>query len=254
MTQVTVATINLRNNSDRWRERRHLLAAQIADAAPDLISLQEIHMPSRQGHWLRKQVNLRLTGAEGAPYRLVQKRKQHLIHGFYEGIGVLSKLPVLYEENVSLGYGGRVALRAHVELPSHQTMDFVATHLHHVAYEREAREEQTMKLVGWMRSHKHVPLQVVAGDFNEVPTGPAIRYMKQSFRSAYAEVYGREPLATFPTALVERDSPALCLDYIFVSSAVLRTSNARLFGNKPSPDDDTLYPSDHVGLFATLIV
>ena len=37
MTEITVATINLRNRADRWRQRRHLLVAQLVDAAPDLI-------------------------------------------------------------------------------------------------------------------------------------------------------------------------------------------------------------------------
>ena len=118
-----------------------------------------------------------------------------------------------------------------------------------------------MTLVGWLNNLRPVPLQVVAGDFNEVPTGPAIQLMKQGFRSAYEEVYGREPLATYPTALV-MPKPAYdgspgagwagCLDYIFVSPAVKRVVSASLFCDIPSPIDDTLYPSDHVGVIATL--
>ena len=254
MIEVTVATLNLRNKADRWEQRRHPLLAQVAEAAPDLLSLQEIHMPIRQGHWLRKELNRRLSGTTGEPYRLVQKRKRHLVHGWYEGVGVLSKYPVLYHECLPLGYGGRVALRDHAELPSRQTMDFVAIHLHHVPHDKEAREEQAMKLVGWLQSHRRVPLQVIAGDFNETPDGLAIRYMRHSFRSAYAEVHGRDPLATFPTALYEAEEAAVCLDYIFVSPAVLNVSAATLFCDQPDSEDDTLYPSDHVGLLATLEV
>ncbi|HEX6383620.1 MAG TPA: endonuclease/exonuclease/phosphatase family protein [Anaerolineae bacterium] len=261
MTQITVATINLRNRADRWRERRHLLVAQLVDATPDLVSLQEIYFPIAQGRWLRNQINIRLSGHSKRPYRLIQKRKRHLVHGYFEGIGILSKRPVLYHDFISLGYGGRLALRASVELPSRQTMDFVAVHLHHVAHDREARQEQVMALMGWLNSHRPVPLQVVAGDFNEVPDGPAIQHMKQGFRSAYEEVRGREPLATYPTALVMPRPPhdgspgegwAGCLDYIFVSPAVKRVVAASLFCDKPALGDDTLYPSDHVGLIATL--
>ncbi len=252
MVQVTLATINLRNRADRWQARRSLLAAQLAKAAPDLVSLQEVHMPIRQGQWLRKELNRRLSGSTREPYQLVLKRKQHPVQGYYEGVGVLSRLPILYHNSVSLGYGGRVALRVHVELPSHKTMDFVATHLHHIAHDKEAREEQVMQLVGWLTSHKHVPLQIVAGDFNETPDGLAIRYLRQSFRSAYADVYGRDPLATFPTALYATAGPALCLDYIFVSRAVPRVVSARIFCDQPANEDKTLYPSDHVGLLATL--
>ena len=50
-----------------------------------------------------------------------------------------------------------------------------------------------MKLVGWLLSHKRVPIQVIAGDLNETPDGLAVHYMKQSFRSAYEAVHGRDP-------------------------------------------------------------
>ncbi len=253
-TQVTIATINLHGRADRWPERRHLLTVRIVEALPDLISLQEINLPIRQGRWLCKQINFRLSGSAKGPYKLVQKRYQHPFKGYFEGVGVLTRLPLLYHDGLGLGYGGRVALRVHVELPSHQTMDIISTHFHHVPYEKEAREEQSLKLAGWLHSHKHVPIQVIAGDFNEGPDGLAINYMKQSFRSAYEEFFGREPLATFPTALTKSDQPARCLDYIFVSPSVRRVAEARLFCDKPSREDNTLYPSDHVGLIATLEV
>lgn len=253
-THVTVATINLHGRADRWPERRHLLTGRIVEARPDLISFQEISIPIRQARWLCNQINFRLSGSENEPYRLVQKRFQHVLKGYIEGVGVLTRLPLLYHDAISLGYGGRVALRVHVELPSHQTMDFVSTHLHDIPFEHEAREEQGLKLVGWLQSHKHVPIQVITGGFNEPPGGLAIRYMKQSFRSAYEEYFGREPLATYPTALNFSELTAECLDYILISPAVHRVASARLFCDQPSVEDDTLYPSDHVGLLAVLEV
>jgi endonuclease/exonuclease/phosphatase family metal-dependent hydrolase len=76
--------------------------------------------------------------------------------------------------------------------------------------------------------------------------------MKQTYRSALAVVRGYEPLATYPTALASNtDGWSGCLDYIFVSSNI-RVQNAELFANKPSEQHGTLYPSDHVGLVATL--
>jgi endonuclease/exonuclease/phosphatase family metal-dependent hydrolase len=261
MSTITVATLNLRNRADRWSERRHLVVNQILDAAPDLISLQEIARPIRQGQWLRNQINMRLSGSTKRPYHLLQRRKHDLVKGYYEGIGILTRLPVRYHDSVALGYGGRVALRANVELPDRQTFDFVATHLHHVAVEQEARLEQVMRLMGWLRQRRHIPRQIVAGDFNELPQGPAIARMKQGFESAYERVYGREPLATFPTALTLPPDPtyfdeqawAGCLDYIFVRPMVTVTAVA-LFCHQPADHDDTLYPSDHVGLLATVVL
>ena len=250
---LTVATINLRNRADRWLKRRHLLVAQIVDTAPDLISLQEISMPIGQGRWLRNQINVRLSGSSRRPYRLIQRRKHHLTYGYYEGIGVLTKLPVLYSDSLPLGYGGRVALRVNVELPSRQTVDFVVVHLHHIAHDRQARLEQVMKLTGWLNSRQRTLHQIIAGDFNEVPTGLAIEQMRQGYRSAFTEVHGYEPLATFPTALVQPLSDwSGCLDYIFLSPAVGAVRAARIFCDEPDESDDTLYPSDHVGLLAEI--
>lgn len=245
----------MRNRADRWLARRHIMVSQLVDAEPDVISLQEIYFPIRQGQWLRNQINLRVSGSKRGPYKLIQRRKKHWVNGYYEGVGVLSKLPILFDDYVSLGYGGRIGLRVNVQLPSHQTLDFVSVHLHHVAHDKEARREQVMTLLGWLKSRRHNPLQVIAGDFNELPDGLAIQTMRQSYRSAYADVNGRDPLATFPTALVDRqDGWAGCLDYVFVSSAVHEVETAVIFCDKPSLEDASLYPSDHVGLLAKIRV
>jgi endonuclease/exonuclease/phosphatase family metal-dependent hydrolase len=255
MARISVATINLRNRQDRWLKRRELLVAQLLDVQPDLVSLQEIYRPISQGSWLKNQLNTRLSGSSKHPYQLVQKRKHHPIHGYFEGIGVLSKLPVLAQDAVSLGYGGRVALRVNVELPSRESLDFVAVHLHHIAHDRQARVEQVMRLSGWLNDRNPVPLQVIAGDFNELPDGLAIKQMKQVYRSAFVEAWGHEPLATFPTALIQ---PLFdwsgCLDYVFISKGVGEVLESLIFCDKPAADDPTLYPSDHVGLLVALDV
>ncbi len=252
MPAITIATINLRNRFDRWSERRHLMRNELLRTQPDLVSLQEIYLPIRQGIWLRNQLNARLVEDGGAPYTLLQKGKAHPINGFFEGVGILSRLPVVARDALALGYSGRVALRATVELPGKQLLDFVSTHLHHIAHDREARLEQAMAIVGHLNDTGRVPLQVIAGDMNEIPDGPAIHYFKQGYRSAYAAVHGYDPLATFPTALVPPNNGwAGCLDYIFVSPT-LKVTEARIFCNRPAAHDHDLYPSDHVGLLATV--
>jgi len=251
VTELTIATINLHNRADRWRRRRHLLVAQLVDAAPDLISLQEISFSIGQGRWLRNQINARLP--EGSrPYQLVQKRKQHW-RNYGEGIGILANLPLVYNDYVNLGCSGRVAIRANIELPTRQTVDFVSTHFHHVAHDQEAREEQAMLLTSWLANTRSIPNQIIAGDFNEVPAGPAIRFIKQFYQSAYEMCHGREPLATYPTALARpANGWAGCLDYIFLAPAIQHIRRANIFCDQPADDDDTLYPSDHVGLIVTI--
>lgn len=253
-TSIKVATLNVHNRHDRWAQRRHLIVAEIMDQMPHLVSLQEINFPMGQGKWLRNQINSRLSGSARGPYRLVQRRIRHVIQGYFEGVAILTRLPVISHDALNLGYDGHVALRANVELPTGDSLDFVATHLHAVARDREARLEQVMLLTGWLNDTGRVPLQVIAGDFNEIPSGPAIEYMKQTYNSALEEARDYEPLATFPTALAPRtDDWSGCLDYIFISSAI-GVEEAALFAKRAPEEDATLYPSDHVGLVAVLSV
>jgi endonuclease/exonuclease/phosphatase family metal-dependent hydrolase len=253
MDELLVATLNLRNRQDRWRSRRKLVVAELLDSQPDLVSLQEVYLPIGQARWLRSQINSRISGKSSRPYYLIQKRRQNALRGYFEGIAILSKLPILAHDSVDLGYGGRVALRINVELPSRQTLDFIAVHFHHKAEDREARLEQAMRLTGWLQEKNPVSRQIVAGDFNETPEGPAIQHMKSNFRSAFVEARGYEPVATFPTALVSQSNGwSGCLDYIFISKFAGRVTDAQIFCRKPAPEDPKLYPSDHVGLLAKL--
>jgi endonuclease/exonuclease/phosphatase family metal-dependent hydrolase len=253
VSATTIVTLNLRSRLDRWLARRELVVAQLLDLVPDIICLQEIYLPVGQARWLRNQINLRLTGGSNAPYKLVQTARRHWWHGRFDGIGMLCRLPVVAQDTLDLGYEGRVALRLNIELASGESVDVVNVHLHHLSEERQARLEQVVQLTGWLADRHPAPYQIVAGDFNETPDGPAIRQMKQSYRSAFEEKVGHEPLATFPTAL-RRDDVLWsgCLDYIFLSPAVHRVLAARLCCHRAAADDDALYPSDHVGLLARL--
>jgi len=253
MGSIKVATLNLQNRQNRWLDRRELIVAELLEAQPDLMSLQEVYRPIGQARWLKNQINSRITGSINQPYHLVQKRRQHLIKGYSEGIAILSRLPVLSHDYTNLGFKGRIALRANVELPNRESVDFVAVHLHPEATDRQARSEQTLQLTGWLNDHNPVPKRIIAGDFNEIPSGPAILVMKQTYRSAFEDYQGYDPIATYPTAMVkDSDGWSGCLDYIFLSQAVNRVVAARLFCNRPSASDPYLYPSDHVGLLVEI--
>jgi endonuclease/exonuclease/phosphatase family metal-dependent hydrolase len=252
MVALTVGTINLRNRASRWRERRSLLVSALLEADADLISLQEVSFPNRQGEWLRDQLNAGAASDDHLPYVLVQQRKVHYFYGFLEGIGILSRYPIMSHDAIPLGYGGRVALRATVELPSGHMLDFVTVHLTHLPGHREARLEQVMTVTNWLSGPGRAAYQVIGGDFNAKPTSPAIKQMKQAYLSAFEVANRYEPVATFPTVLApSRDGWSGCIDYVFVT-ANIRVRRARIFCNRPSPNDDTLFPSDHVGLLAEL--
>jgi endonuclease/exonuclease/phosphatase family metal-dependent hydrolase len=247
MTSLTVATINIHQRYDRWRERRHLLVSEILNDMPHLIALQEVALFYRQGQWLLSQVNARTGQSRREPYRLVQQRRSG---DLFSGVAILSRLPIISHDGIGLGEGN-VALRANVLLPSGRLLDFATTRLHARTVLPETREEQAMRLMGWLNATGRVPLQVIAGSFNEQPDGPAVQRLRQGYRSAYAARYGHEPLATYPTALAPVPRHARCLDYIFFSRGI-SVGDAQIVFRRSSPEDDTLYPSDHVGLLVRL--
>lgn len=260
MYAFTATTINLRAGAERWLARRHLLVGQIVDTAPEIVALQEIRLSFGQGHWLARQVNIRLTGDARRPYRLVLARHTGM-RRFTTAVGIMTRLPIIYYDSLSLGVTDQVALRVNVELPAgaagtrRQSLDFVSVQLHHGDAGCAVRAEQAMNLVGWINEKRRVPLQVIAGDFNDPPDGEAVTFMRQSHRSAFAEANRRDPLATYPTNLLQpQPVPAVCLDYVFISPAVYRVARAVFFCDKPAVEDDTLYPSDHVGLLVGLEV
>lgn len=259
MYQFTAATINLRGRSQRWLSRRHLLVGQIVDFLPDIIALQEIDTSIGQGNWLTRQVNIRISGNAKTPYYLIHARRSTLRH-INKAVGIMTRLPIIYNDSWALGVDGQVAIRANVELPAgaagtrRQSLDFICVQLHHGVLS-EVRVAQLMTLVGWINEKRRVPLQVIAGEFNEKPNDPAVVFLRQSYRSAYAEVNKYDPVATYPTNLVQpQPVPSACLDYVFISPAVYRVTTASIFCDKPAFDDETLYPSSHVGLLIGLEV
>lgn len=255
MDEILVATLNLHNRRHRWPDRRELIVSELLDSRPDVVSLQEIFVPLGQAKWLRNQINSRISGKSYEPYTLVQRRRKHPFRGYTEGVGILSQMPILAYDAISLGAGGKIAVRANIELPSQRTFDFIAVQLQQGSDAKQTRLEQTMRLVGWIQTHNPAPIQIIAGDLNESPGGIAIEYLRQHFRSVFVEDRGYDPVATFPTLLVERqDGWSGCLDYIFASKEAGEVVSAQIFCKKPSANDPALYPSDHVGLLARLQV
>lgn len=112
---------------------------------------------------------------------------------------------------------------------------------------------------------------IVCGDFNATPRCRSIALMRQTFHSAHQVRNGREPTYTCPTPLISGGrvrravTRGLCglfsivpsdiwrgtLDYIFVSPGI-RVVECDVILDQPSPEDPTLYASDHFGLAATL--
>lgn len=248
MPAVTVATLNLFNKVGRWGERCPLVVEQLIELLPDVIGLQEVDLTIDQGMSLCRLVNSRITdGRRYWIYHMARPgRGAHV-----QAQAVMSRLPADAHEGLDyLSYEG-VAQRLRLRLDGGATLDFYNTHLYFPPEAKEERLDQAKRLLAWLDTWSGASAVAVVGDFNAYAGEPTVDLMKSRFVSAHEAAHGREPEKTWPTPVNTYDpSPPGCLDYIFVSGA--RVVEAGLWFDKPHLLDESLFPSDHLGVMAKL--
>ncbi|MDP9482279.1 MAG: endonuclease/exonuclease/phosphatase family protein [Chloroflexota bacterium] len=245
MDGLHVATLNIRNLADRWDERLPLLLADFAALQPDLLGLQEVVYVLQQD---------RIIGSAGAgEYRAIRGWAGRPEYG--NATLVRAGLEPTEIERLDLGLD-RSALRTRLALAGGLKILFGVTHLHHRVDGAAERDAQAAALVAWLDGAPPTDAQVMVGDFNADPAEPAYaRMIAAGFRSAFLEANGSEPAVTWPSGLkapgMDDDGEPDCLDYIWLRGAAA-VDACRLAFDRPSVDDPTLYPSDHLGLAARL--
>ncbi|MCA1692132.1 MAG: endonuclease/exonuclease/phosphatase family protein [Actinobacteria bacterium] len=244
--------MNCRNTANKWRKRAPLLVEQLVDLAPDVIGLQELrHFPS-QGRKIAEAVG----NATGRAHWLHPTYKTG-IWWWWEGIAILSRLPILQRDALELPGQNKVASFARVQLPAGGVLDVYNTHL--AALGAAVRLEQMRAVLAWMSERQGpsgaagIP-QVLVGDFNAGPSAESIQLASRVLRSACA-VSGGDPVRTSPTPLrrVQRSKRAAVLDYVFVSPG-LEVVDAHVTFDRSHPDDPCLFASDHFGVVADISV
>ncbi len=250
MSIVTVATLNLFHNMGRWDERFPLLLDQLTALQPDVIGLQEVNLTTDQGISLCRLANDRMN--DSPPYEIYHMarpgRSAHV-----EALAVMSRLPVEAHEGLDYLLQENVAQRLRLRLQDGAALDFYNTHLHYPPPATEVRLSQAKRLLAWVDPWQGAAATVAVGDFNAYLQEPTVALMKARFDSAHEAAHGREPEKTWPTPVNTFDpSPPGCLDYVFVAGA--RVLEAGLAFNNPYPDDENLFPSDHLGVMAKVNV
>ncbi len=240
--RIRVGTLNCRNTADRWKARAPLLVGQLVELRPDVIGLQELRRFPSQARAIGRR-------ARAAELLFDQHRSYKTgIYALWEGIAVLSRLPVLDRAKLKLGGPNRVAQRVTVAADG-SLLELYNTHL--TTEGEEARVRQARMLLEWMGERSSLP-QVLVGDFNVRPDAPSIQLLAGQLRSAYAAVHGEEPVKTVPTPLrVGATGSGSTLDFVFVNPLVEVHEAWRTF-EEPDPADEHLFASDHYGLAATV--
>lgn len=247
MPRVKVATLNLFNRMGDWDSRARLVVQQLVKLLPDVIGMQEVDLGLDQGMQISRAANEQI--AEGEHYRIKHATTPGIRANFF-AIGTLARVPCVEHQILDFMTFERIAQRLVYEIDGSR-FALVNTHLHHPVEAARERADQAEYLLDWLDRQPQLPL-VVLGDFNAYEGEPTVILMKSRFRSAYEAMHGTEPGQTWPTPVNTYDnSPPGTLDYIYVSEE-FRVIEAGLAFDVPSPDNADLYPSDHLGLFASL--
>ncbi len=247
MASLHVATLNIRNLADRWPERLGLLLADMAALQPDVMGLQECVFVMHQDRVIGAAGEGRYTAVRGWAGRPEY------------GNSLLVREPLVAHDVARLELGrNRSAHRAVVTLTGGATVLVAVTHLHHVPADDNVRLEQANALVDWLAGAPAADARIVMGDFNADPGEPTYgRLVEAGYVSAHQAANGREPDVTWPSGLqapmIDTDGDPGCLDYIWVGGDA-RVEACRVVFDRPHPNDATLYPSDHFGLSAHLVI
>eukprot|EP00698_Gefionella_okellyi_P004637 TRINITY_DN14243_c0_g1_i1.p1 TRINITY_DN14243_c0_g1~~TRINITY_DN14243_c0_g1_i1.p1 ORF type:complete len:266 (+),score=63.70 TRINITY_DN14243_c0_g1_i1:68-865(+) len=263
--ELTVATFNIRNTTDRYSERLPLLRSAIFDLHAHLCGFQEVNFEHQldllcgsaavESDVLAGPLTRRYPGPEADPSFRIDGNAVTFAKGILGAV-------VLDHQVLTLS-DTRVAQRLLYSVPDIGCIAFVNTHLHHLIPDAEIRLQQSTQICEWLAKFSPQPaFTIVVGDFNAPPSEPAYELFKQfSFVSAYHAVHGQEPDHTFGTQLqagtMDTDPPA-CVDYIWIRAdqpgKTFVVQSAELGGCNSADGDSTIMPSDHFAVVAKLLL
>lgn len=237
-----VATLNLKRNETRWRERRHLIVDQLAALKPDILTLNEV--PPNTARLLQRR-------GQSFRYALTQ-HSRHNTEPVTEAEAILARGRVVSRAHRFFSTPDTVFVTARIEIAA-RLLDIYVTHLYSYRYEDSVRAQQIRELLAWIDERDSALPAIVCGDFNAGLDHASIQLMTRRFRPTQSAATAFTPLREHdgePTHIAwERFDR--CIDFIWVSQDI-RVLKSGLCFNRPAQNDPTLWPSDHVGVFAEL--
>ena len=242
-----VLTLNLEQDHKRWSARQRLISAEIAALKPDVIAFNEVSVPLQTAKTLRDSATL-MTGVR---YNLVQQTR---VNGLskVEGEALLTRFPVVETGNFDYQTRDIVALVARI-LVDGAPVDVYVTHLYMSRGDDSLRLFQVQQLLAWIDTRADAPASIVCGDFNASLDAPSASLMATRFRPTQTAPTAFTPLADNDGAVSHPYWPRMdrCIDYIWVSGNIGILASEVCF-DRPAPDDPSLWPSDHAGVWADL--
>ena len=239
-----VVTLNHEQNHKRWEARQDLIVQEMDALKPDIFALNEVSISEQSGRWLQQKAR-----ELGLSYALVQQSKTNSA----DGEGILTRYPIIETANFDYRTLNAVAQVARVKIDEN-LLDVYVTHLYGSRGDDSLRLFQVQQLLGWIESRSDVEARVVCGDFNATLDMPSAGLMAERFRPSQAAPTAFTPLedtdGTVSHPYWERMDR--CIDYVWVAGPLDVEASGVCF-NKPDPNDSTLWPSDHAGVWADLV-
>jgi len=238
-----VATLNLAQTEKRWEERRELIVNQLGDLRPDIFTLNEIAIVPGTGRWIKEMAKERL----GIDYALLQQLRTDT-----DAEGILTTFPVIGVDSLQIREGRSVAQFARLDIQG-KRIDVYVTHLYRSQGKDSVRKMQVRELLLWITARGDSEAKIVCGDFNASLEQPSARLMTEVLRPTQTEPTAFTPLREVDSSPVHPywDRFDRCIDFIWVTKSLKALASGLCF-NKPAADNPTLWPSDHVGVWADL--
>jgi endonuclease/exonuclease/phosphatase family metal-dependent hydrolase len=240
-------TLNLEQDHKRWEARCPLIIEELTRLKADVIALNEVSVPLQSARFLQQAVSRRLAKR----YNLVQQTR---VNGLaqIEGEALLTHFEVIETGNLDYRTRDMVAQVARILL-GETSLDVYVTHLYMSRGDDSLRLFQVQDLLAWIETRRDAAHSIVCGDFNADLEKPSAALMATRFRPTQSGPTAFTPLADEKGSVSHPYWPRMdrCIDYIWASSRVGIVASGVCF-NRPSPDDPSLWPSDHAGVWADL--
>jgi endonuclease/exonuclease/phosphatase family metal-dependent hydrolase len=255
---MKVLTLNIWNYNRPWRRRCELIRQLIQQEQPDIVGLQEVC----NDWWLQRPwSNQAAHVGKGLGYEVIFRPAATYwrLPLVQVGQAVMSRHPIRNDEVLHLSRDPndprdrhpRCVVRAEIETTAGRVNFFVT----HFSLSYQARNRTAMELLNFaQRCDPSIP-QIIVGDFNAIPHQAAIHFLtgqieldgqRGDFQDAWATVHPDDVGFTFRT-----DKKMRRIDYVFLRGNVA-VQDVRIVGDQP--DDAGIYPSDHCGLVAEIVV
>lgn len=175
-----VGTYNIWNHNNYWDVRKLRIAEVIRDAQLDIVGLQEVrnvqHLGGNQlDHLTELLPEYPYSIFHSAHIAKRQKRINLRVHDPEEGVALLSKHPIVYNETFTLttvsgseDENVRVVILAHVEVPKLGLVYFFVTHLSFVPTIQCRHVFELLRIIRSLDLDPNRP-KIVVGDFNIFP-------------------------------------------------------------------------------------